>query len=78
MDRMRWPCAERREEQDMDGKGGACPYEKLYGVQFDSLKEDLEDLKIRVGRVEATVARGITLLVANLAGVILTLLRQLL
>ncbi len=62
----------------MDGHGEDCPYEKLYALQFGGLREDLLELKQRVGQVERTVARGVMLLVANLAGVALTLFRQLL
>lgn len=52
-------------------------YERVYALQFDGLKEDLNELKTRVGRLETTLARGVLLLVANLAGVIVALMRQL-
>ena len=42
-----------------------------------SLREDLCEVKTRVQRLESTLARGVALLVANLAGVIVSLLRQL-
>lgn len=52
-----------------------CPYEKVYTVQFDKLTEDLKELKERVRSLEATLARGVLLLVANLAGVVVMLVR---
>ena len=40
-------------------------------------REDLQELKARVAQVETTLARGVLLLVANLAGMVITLARQL-
>ena len=54
-----------------------CPYKVVHDIQYQSLREDLGELKARVQRLETTLARGVTLLVANLAGVIALLLRQL-
>ena len=51
----------------------ACRYEMAYSVQFENLTEDLRELKERVGRLESTLARGVLLLVANLAGVVIML-----
>jgi hypothetical protein len=48
-----------------------------YDVQFQNLTGDLEELKDRVRRLEQTLARGVMLLVANLAGVALMLAQQL-
>jgi hypothetical protein len=61
----------------MEHDDPGCRYEKVYTVQFKSLKEDLQDLKDRVNRLESTLARGVLLLVANLVGVIVTLARGL-
>lgn len=54
-----------------------CPYEKAYSIQFDRLRDDLNELKDRVCRLEATLARGVMLLVANLVAVVMTLAQQL-
>ncbi|HOZ46286.1 MAG TPA: hypothetical protein PLO37_12175 [Candidatus Hydrogenedentes bacterium] len=56
----------------------SCVYEKVYEVQFKALAGDLAELKERVRRLEATLGRGVILLVANLVGVAMTLLQQLL
>lgn len=61
----------------MDEPHRDCRYEAAYTVQFNSLKEDLRDLKERVNRLEGMLARGMLLLLANLAGALLTLARQL-
>ncbi len=55
-----------------------CPYEMAYDVQFRGLTEDLNELKNRVARLETTLARGMLLLVANLAGVVMMLVQELL
>ena len=55
-----------------------CPYEMAYEVQFQNVTGDLDELKERVKCLETTLARGVTLLVANLAGVALMLAQQLL
>ncbi len=54
-----------------------CPYEKVYAVQFGALTKELKELKERVKGLESTLTRGMLLLVANLAGVIMTLVREL-
>ena len=54
-----------------------CRYQAAYTLQFNSLKEDLRDLKERVNRLEGMLARGMMLLIANLAGALVTLARQL-
>ncbi len=59
-----------KDEQDR------CRYEMAYQVQFQNLREDLNELKVRVGRLESTLARGVMLLVANLVGVVVMLAHQ--
>lgn len=53
-----------------------CRYEMAYTVQFQNLREDLGELKERVRRLETTLARGVMLLVANLAGMVMILAQQ--
>lgn len=55
-----------------------CPYEMAYDVQFRNLIGDLNELKDRIERLEVTLAKGLLLLVANLAGVVSVLAQQLL
>lgn len=55
----------------------SCQYEKAYAIQFQSLREDLSELKDRVRRLETVIARGIALLIANLIGIVITLAGQL-
>jgi len=50
----------------------------VYEVHVSNLAEDIKDLKVRVDRLEATLARGVLLLVANLVAVIISLGQQLL
>ncbi len=52
-----------------------CPHERVHQIEYRQLDQNLNELKTRVGRVETTLARGVLLLVANLAGVVITLLR---
>lgn len=54
-----------------------CSFERVYEVEMRGLHEDLNELKERVSRLETTLARGVLLLVANLAGVVVTLARGL-
>ncbi|MFO7974866.1 MAG: hypothetical protein R6V12_09555 [Candidatus Hydrogenedentota bacterium] len=54
-----------------------CPYKVVHEIQWRTLREDLGELKARVQRLETTLSRGVTLLIANLAGVIALLLQQL-
>ena len=49
---------------------------EVYDVEFRLLESKLMDLKDRVVRLESTMARGILLLVANLAGVVMSLAQQ--
>lgn len=62
----------------MEQRENGCRYERVYAVQFANLTDDLKELKERVKCLEATLARGVLLLVANLAGVTAMLLRQVL
>jgi hypothetical protein len=55
-----------------------CPFERAHRVELDSFSEDLREVKARIGRLETTLARGVMLLVANLTGVVVMLVRQLL
>lgn len=54
-----------------------CPDWRVHELEFKNLHTDLSELKDRVQRLEATLARGVMLLVANLVGVVLTLAQQL-
>ncbi|MFM1920470.1 MAG: hypothetical protein RLZZ303_2104 [Candidatus Hydrogenedentota bacterium] len=55
-----------------------CAYERVAAVEFRNLNADLLELRERVARVEAAMTRGMHLLVANLAGVVVMLAQQLL
>ncbi len=54
-----------------------CGYERVFDLQLSNVRGDLSELKERVGRLEATLARGVLLLVANLVGVVMMLAQQL-
>ncbi|MDK1022543.1 MAG: hypothetical protein QGD90_13015 [Candidatus Hydrogenedentes bacterium] len=49
---------------------------EVYDAEFRLLESKLMDVKDRVVRLESTMARGILLLVANLAGVVMSLAQQ--
>ncbi len=49
---------------------------EVYDAEFRLLESKLMDLKDRVMRLESTMARGVLLLVANLAGVVMSLAQQ--
>ncbi len=53
-----------------------CPQERVHALQYQTLCDSLDEVKGRVARLEATLARGVLLLVANLAGMLLTLARE--
>lgn len=71
------PCINAAEKPAPTEQAAACPYKPVHDIQWMSLREDLCEVKTRVQRLESTLARGVALLVANLAGVIVSLLRQL-
>lgn len=50
-----------------------CRYELAYSVQFEHLREGLEEVRNRVAGLESTLGRGVLLLVANLVGVVMML-----
>jgi hypothetical protein len=54
----------------------ACSQREVHDAEFRLLESKLMDLKDRVVRLETTMARGILLLVANLAGVVMSLAQQ--
>lgn len=60
----------------MKDGGEPCGYEMLCRLQFKNLGDDLTELKERVQRLEATLARGVMLLVANLVGMVMMLAQQ--
>ena len=62
----------------MEKHGCECPFEPLYSLQVETVREDLREVKERVTRLEGLLARGVLLLVANLVGVTLSLAQQLL
>jgi len=62
---------------DRTGCNG-CGYRQAHEFQMSSLNEDLRELKQRVQRLETTLARGVLLLVANLAAVCMSLAQQVL
>ncbi len=51
---------------------------RLTEAEFGHLRKESQELRQRVDRVENTVNRGVLLLVANLAGVVVILTEQLL
>jgi hypothetical protein len=53
-----------------------CPQRKVHEVQYRMLAENLGELKERVRQLETTLARGVLLLVANLAGMVVSLARE--
>ena len=60
----------------MGNEHEACRYQMAYTLQFQNLREDLDELKERVRGLDATLARGVMLLVANLIGVVMMLAQQ--
>ena len=49
---------------------------EVFDAEFRLLDSKMMDLKERVTRLESTMARGVMLLVANLAGVVMSLAQQ--
>ena len=60
----------------MAESSGASVQREVYDAEFRLLDSKLMDVKDRVVRLESTMARGILLLVANLAGVVMSLAQQ--
>ena len=60
----------------MKDEGNSCRYEMAYAVQFQNLREEIHEVKVRVERLESILARGVTLLVVNLVGVVMMLVQQ--
>ena len=46
-----------------------CVFERVASVEIRHVREDLGEVRERVGKLETIIARGIALLLANLAGV---------
>ena len=57
----------------MSSECSSCQFEKVYELQFRGVNQDLAELSERVKRVETVLARGVFLLITNLAVVIITL-----
>lgn len=55
-----------------------CSFQQVARVEFRNLAEDLRELKARVHDLERTLARGVMLLIANLAGLIVAIAKELL
>jgi hypothetical protein len=53
-----------------------CPHERIHKIEYRQLTENLNEVKDRVARVETTLARGVLLLVANLAAMVVSLARE--
>ena len=54
-----------------------CACSKVTELRLENLGDDLRELKDRVQRLETTLTRGVMLLIANLAAVVVTLAQQL-
>jgi hypothetical protein len=53
-----------------------CPAREVHEVEFRLLDGKLRDLKERVEKLETAMTRGLMLLVANLAGIVISLAQQ--
>lgn len=53
---------------------GYCAMGMVYEEKFGHFASELAELKRRIEKVETTLSRGVSLLVANLAGIIVILL----
>jgi len=51
-----------------------CAMGMVYEERFARFASELAELRRRIEKVETTLSRGVTLLVANLAGIIVMLL----
>ena len=56
----------------------SCPMDKVHKIEYRFLSANLNEVKMRVGKLETQLARGILLLVANLTGVVITLAKAVL
>ena len=56
----------------------SCACAKVHELKLENLGDDLRELKDRVQRLETTLTRGVMLLLANLAAVVVTLAQQML
>ena len=56
----------------------SCSMDKVHKVEYRYLSANLNEVKMRVAKLEAQLARGILLLVANLTGVVITLAKAIL
>ena len=61
----------------MDEENKGYDYSALAELQFRNLAGDMNELKDRVRSLEVTLGRGVLLLVANLAGMAISLAQQL-
>ncbi|HDP34133.1 MAG TPA: hypothetical protein ENN29_03370 [Candidatus Hydrogenedentes bacterium] len=61
-----------------DKCGVKCAFEQVAQVEFRNLAGSVRELKERMTRLEQTLAKGIGLLVANLAGMVIMLMGRLL
>jgi len=50
-----------------------CAMDMVYEEKFAHFASELRELKRRIDKVETTLSRGVSLLVANLAGIIVIL-----
>lgn len=55
-----------------------CPQREVHEVEFRLLDGKLRDVKDRVEKLETAMTRGLMLLVANLAGIVIGLAQQVL
>lgn len=53
-----------------------CPTRQVHEVEFRLLDGKLRDLKERVEKLESAMTRGLMLLIANLAGIVINLAQQ--
>lgn len=61
-----------------DTRDNHCAFEQVAEVEFRNLTTSVRELRERMGRLEQTLSRGIGLLVANLAGMVIMLAGRLL
>ena len=61
----------------MNGEEPCCVYERIARVEFRSLREDMLEVKSRVGQLEKFVLHGLVLMLANLAAVGVVLVERL-